>query len=33
MGASNFAWSSLALELADPDPAAGSSYLGDASLP
>jgi hypothetical protein len=28
MGAPAFAWSALALELAEPDPAAGSSYLG-----
>jgi len=28
MGAPRFAWSALATELADPDPAAGSSYLG-----
>jgi len=27
MGAPRFAWSSLAMELAEPDPAAGSSYL------
>jgi hypothetical protein len=27
MGASNFAWSALALEIVDPDPAAASSYL------
>jgi hypothetical protein len=27
MGASSFAWSALAIELADPDPAAASSYL------
>ncbi|HEY2651149.1 MAG TPA: hypothetical protein VGI50_04450, partial [Solirubrobacteraceae bacterium] len=28
MGAPNFAWSALAIELAEPDPAARSSYLG-----
>ncbi len=28
MGAPTFAWSALAIELADPDPAAASSYLG-----
>lgn len=28
MGAPDFAWSALAIELAEPDPAAGSSYLG-----
>jgi glycogen debranching enzyme len=27
MGTMSFAWSTLAVELADPDPAAGSSYL------
>jgi hypothetical protein len=27
MGAHSFAWSTLALELADPDPGAPSSYL------
>jgi hypothetical protein len=27
MGAPSFAWSALAIELAEPDPAAGSSYL------
>ena len=27
MGAPDFAWSTLAIELAEPDPAAGSSYL------
>ena len=27
MGAPDFAWSALAIELADPDPAARSSYL------
>ena len=27
MGAPGFAWSALAIELADPDPAAASSYL------
>lgn len=27
LGAEDFAWTSLAMELADPDPAAGSSYL------
>jgi len=29
MGAVDFAWSALCLELADPDPGAASSYLGD----
>ena len=29
MGATSFAWSALAVELADPDPAAASSYLGE----
>ena len=29
MGASTFAWSALAIELVEPDPAAGSSYLGN----
>ncbi len=28
MGARSFAWASLALELADPDPLAATSYLG-----
>jgi hypothetical protein len=32
MGAHRFAWSSLALELADPDPAAASSYLAAGQL-
>ena len=27
MGASEFAWSTLALEIVDPDPAAATSYL------
>jgi len=27
MGAPDFAWSALALEIVDPDPAAASSYL------
>jgi hypothetical protein len=27
MGATNFSWSSLVLELVDPDPAAGCSHL------
>jgi hypothetical protein len=27
MGAKSFAWSALALELTEPDPRAGSSYL------
>jgi hypothetical protein len=31
MGASTFAWSALAIELADPDPAAASSYLSESS--
>jgi hypothetical protein len=31
MGASNFAWSALAIELAERDPAAASSYLGEVS--
>ena len=30
MGALDFAWSTLVLELLDPDPRAASSYLGDA---
>jgi glycogen debranching enzyme len=31
MGASNFAWSALAIELGERDPAAASSYLGEVS--
>ncbi len=31
MGATDFAWSALTLELVDPDPAAGSSYLGSSN--
>jgi hypothetical protein len=27
LGAEDFAWTSLAMELADPDPTASSSYL------
>jgi hypothetical protein len=27
MGAKNFSWSALVMELADPDPAAGSSHV------
>jgi hypothetical protein len=29
MGAPEFAWSALAIELTEPDPAASSSYLAD----
>lgn len=31
MGATNFSWSSLIMELVDPDPEARSSYLGAAA--
>src|SRR5207245_10155260 len=33
MGARRFAWSTLILELTDPDPLAASSYLGVAQAP
>ncbi len=29
LGAREFAWTALAMELAEPDPAAASSHLGD----
>jgi glycogen debranching enzyme len=32
MGAQNFAWSALAIELAEPDPAARSSYIGSSPI-
>jgi hypothetical protein len=33
MGAPEFAWSALAIELADPDPAAATSYLSESPRP
>jgi hypothetical protein len=33
MGAIDFAWSSLVLELLEPDPAAPRSYLDDSGAP
>jgi hypothetical protein len=31
MGATDFSWSALVMELVDPDPDAGSSHLGVAT--
>jgi hypothetical protein len=33
MGATDFAWSSLVLELLEPDPGAAHSHLGESMAP